>query len=300
MLVVNKILVPRDFSSVSSRVLRHGFALAAKMEAQLDVLHVTNRADSPYPAHDLPAVRDELRQAGVAAEALRSVIVEGVTRQGDDVAETIRAYADEEEVDLIAVGTHGRRGPRRVLLGSVAEAVVRRADRPVLTVRGEGEQATARPGQIERILVPVDFSEYALEASRVAVEWGRLFDAQVDLLHVLTKNSEFALSAEDPQAPSEADGGLEARARRALLAMRKNMNALNVPIDTHVQAGSATDTIHEFVEAQDADFVVMSTHGRTGMERFLLGSVAETVVRSVPCPVLTVRAFGRSIRALSS
>lgn len=302
MLVVNKILVSRDFSDVSDRVLYHGIALAAKMKARLYVLHVADQQDGPYPGRDLPAVRAELRQAGaISEEALESVVIEGVTRQGDNVADTVCQYADEQGIDLIALGTHGRRGLQRILLGSVAEAVIRRAGCPVLTVRGEGTSDVEASSQIERILVPVDFSEYAREASRVAMEWAKLHDAQVDLLHVVTEDSLSPLASKrESQSLDEDDPRPKTRARRALMRIGREVGALNVPIKVHVRTGRPASTIVEFVEACDTDFLITSTHGRTGLQRFLLGSVAETVVRSVPCPVLTVKAFGRSIRALAS
>ena len=299
MVVVDRILVPHDFTPASARVLPHGLALAAKMRARLYVLHVTDRSDAPYPARDLPAVRERLQRAGVASEkALRAVHIEGVSRKDGGVAETIHRFADEETIDLIALGTRGRRGPRRVLLGSVGEAVIRRAERPVLALRGEGAGAPPAPGTLDRILVPVDFSEHAQEAARVAAEWARFFDAQVDLLHAVTDGS-----APPPEQGASGSGGGDAgpkkRARRALATLGRGLGALGVPVAVHVRTGGAASTINEFVEAKGTDFIVMSTQGRTGIARFLLGSVAEAVIRHVPCPVLTVRTYGRSIRALA-
>jgi nucleotide-binding universal stress UspA family protein len=300
MLVVNKILIARDFSDASARVLRHGLALAAKMQAQLHVLHVTNRTDSPYSARDLPAVRDELRAAGVASEeALMAVPIIGVSQKDGGVADTIHRYAQAEDIDLIALGTHGRAGAGRLWRGSVAESVIRRAKRPVLTVRGDGNGQTVGPGQVERILVPIDVAEYVPETGKVAVEWARLYDAQVDLLHVVT-------GASPPPVPDETDDagepeeGPEQRARRALMDIGRTVSALGVPMEVHVRTGTPGPTITNFMEARGTHLVVMSTHGRTGMERFFLGSVAEAVIRHGGCPVLTVRASGRSIRALNT
>lgn len=299
MLIVNKILIARDFSDASARVLRHGLALAAQMKAQLHVLHVTDRTDRPYSARDLPAVRDELRVAGVATEeALRRVPIVGVSQKDGGVVDTIHQYAETEDIDLIALGTHGREGAGRLWRGSVAEVVIRGAKRPVLTVRGDGDGQTVGPGQIERILVPIDVAEYVPETGKVAVEWARLYDAQVDLLHVVTGSS--------PPAPDQTDDagepeeGPEQRARRALMDIGRTMSALGVPMEVHVRTGTPGPTITNFMEARGTHLVVMSTHGRTGVERFFLGSVAEAVIRHGGCPVLTVRASGRSIRALNT
>lgn len=296
---VNRILVPHDFTPASARVLPHAFALAAKMKARFYVLHVTDRSDAPYPARDLPAVRKKLRRAGVAsAEALHAVPIEGRSRKDGEVAETICQFADEEEIDLIALGTRGREGARRFLLGSVGETVIRRAERPVLALRGEGAGAPPVPGTLDRILVPVDFSEHAQEASRTAAEWARFFDAQVDLLHVVTGRSA-PPPGQASSVPNEEHAGSEKKARRALATMGRELGALGVSVAVHARTGAAAPMITEFVEAEETDFIVMSPRGQTGLKRFLLGSVAEAVIRHVPCPVLTVRTYGRSIRALA-
>ena len=299
MLVVNKILIARDFSDASARVLRHGLALAAKMKAQLHVLHVTDRTDQPYSARDLPAVRDELRAAGVATEEdLRAVPIVGVSQKDGGVVDTIHQYAETEDIDLIALGTHGREGAGRLWRGSVAEAVIRGAKRPVLTVRGGGGGQTVGPGQIERILVPIDLAEYVPETGKVAVEWARLYNAQVDLLHAVTGGSPPASDQTDDAG--EPEEGPKQRARRALMDIGRTVSALGVPMEVHVRTGAPGPTITNFMEARGTHLVVMSTHGRTGVERFFLGSVAEAVIRHGACPVLTIRASGRSIRALNT
>jgi nucleotide-binding universal stress UspA family protein len=280
MLSVDTILVARDFSPVSRRALRMGLGLAAKMRATLHVLHVYEDWKSDHPTRDLDDVQEELVQAGFTADRpLQSVSVRAAERQGTEVAPTILRYAEEEDVDLLVLGTRGRNGVKRVLVGSVAEAVIRRSDRAVLTVRERGDEITL--GDIDRILVPVDFSERAVESTRVAVEWAELLDARTDLLHVVDEWS----------VPSKA-------ARSRLLAFAKDSCGFDVSVDLHVERGGVGHTITEFANTQNTDLVVLSTHGGPGLKRSLLGSVTETVTRSVDCPVLTVRPSGRSIRAI--
>lgn len=303
MLTINNILVPRDFSAVSDQALRHGFALAAHMGATLHVLHaeVPHAAENREtydsdPTSDLDSIREELTRAGAAPEeALDSVSLVGSMRRDVAAAPAILRYAADEEVDVIVLGTHGRRGASRILLGSVAEEVVRRADRPVLTVRGEEDPPDSVPGPVDRLLVPVDFSEHAQEATRVAKEWAALYEAQIDLLHVVEENLHPAFYVGGVQSAYDADPNIEEKVRDELTAFADEVGGPDVPIDVHAGPGSAAPTIAEFVEENDVDLVAMSTHGRTGMERFFLGSVAEKVVRHVPCPVLTVKAFGRSL-----
>lgn len=282
MVSVDAILVARDFSPVSRRASRMGLGLAAKMRASLHVLHVFETKKKAHPTQDLDVMRGELAESGFSSEqSLTAVPILPAEQQGSAVAPTILQYAEEEDVDLIVLGTHGRGGMKRVFIGSVAETVVRRADRAVLTVRGEAGEDAAAPGGIDRILAPVDFSERATEATRVAMEWAELYDAQTDLLHVLE---------DDQDVPS-------ARARSQLVDFAKDRSRFDVPINLHVERGNAGDVIAHFANTRETGLVVMATRGRTGFKRSVLGSVTETVVRNTICPVLTIRPSGASIRA---
>jgi len=303
MLTISNILVPRDFSPVSDRALRQALVLAAHRGATIHVLH----AEVPYaaerrekyesdPTAGIEELRDALHRAGAVSEAaLNAVTVTGAVRRDVAAAPSILRYAADEGVDLIALGTHGRRGASRILLGSVAEEVVRRADRPVLTVRGEDESVS---GVIRRILVPVDFSKYARNATRVAKEWAALYGAKVDLLHVVEETLHPAFYVGGVQSVYDADPNIEEKVRKRLTTIAEEVGGPDVPTEVHVKGpGTAAPVVAEFVDEHDVDLVTMSTHGRTGLERFFLGSVAEKVVRHVSCPVLTVKAFGRSLVA---
>lgn len=300
MLNIKDILVARDFSSVSNRALRHGLALAARTGARLHILHAevlhdhSEGEERPAPAQGLDDLRTALKETGdLSAEALDAVSVVEVVRRDVAPAPAILRYAADEEVDLLVMGTHGRRGPSRVLLGSVAEEVVRRARQPVLTVRGE-EGPSAPPETLARILVPVDFSDYSRKALRHAREWASLYGARIDVLHVIEETLHPAFYVGGVRSIYDAEPNIEDKVRRKLEEFVGQNGADQTP-RVHVMPGSAASAISEFVEEQGIDLVCMSTHGRTGMERFFLGSVAEKVVRHVRCPVLTVKAFGTSL-----
>jgi nucleotide-binding universal stress UspA family protein len=306
MLTIENILVARDFSSVSDRALRYGFDLAARTGATLHVLHAEvlhepeSRSDGGCsPAKGVPALRDELKDEGIVpADALDAVsVVEGV-RRDVSAAPALLTYAAEEDIDLIAMGTHGRRGPSRILLGSVAEEVVRRSDRPVLTVRGRTDDGRTVPtGQIRRVLVPVDFSDYSRAALRQAHAWAALYDAQVYVLHVVEETLHPAFYVGGVRSIYDVEPDLDEKVHEKLRAFVANTLDTPGAVETRVASGAAPSAIAEFVEEHDMDLVALSTHGRTGMERFFLGSVTEKVVRHVTCPVLTVKAFGRSLVA---
>jgi len=301
MLSLDNLLVARDFSSVSDHALRHGLDLAARTGATLhvlhaDVLHGGDGGDRPAPADGLDALREEMKeQSSAPAAALDAVSVVEATRRDVAPAPALLRYAADEAIDLIAMGTHGRRGPSRILLGSVAEEVVRRSDVPVLTVRGEDDDRPAPVAPLDRILVPVDFSDYAREALRTAVEWADLYDARIDLLHVVEEDLPAAFYVGGVQSIYDVEPDLEDKVHDRLTDFVSGVMDPTDGIRPHMRTGSAASSIVEFVDEQDVDLVALSTHGRTGLERFLLGSVTEKVVRHVHCPVLTVKAFGQSL-----
>lgn len=304
MLSIDNILVARDYSSVSDRALASALDLAARTGAALHVLHAEvlhaledEKQDSAAPTDGVDRLRDALQDARtVSPGALESVPVVGETRRDVAPAPAILQYASEEDVDLIALGTHGRRGPSRILLGSVAEEVVRRADQPVLTVRREDEEEPSpRPDSIKRILVPIDFSEYSQEALAHAKEWAALYGAQVDVLHVIEETLHPAFYVGGVRSIYEAQPNIEEKALAEMGTLVDETAGPDVETNLHVGPGDAGSAISDFADEQGSDLVTMSTHGRTGMNRFFLGSVAEKIVRHVRCPVFTVKAFGRSL-----
>ena len=308
MLNIDDILVARDFSSVSDRAVRHGLDLAARTDATLHLLHaevlheIEDRGeDRPSPADGLDAFRDRLKKDGAASpEALDAVSIVEVTRRDVSPGPALLNYADDENIDLILMGTHGRSGPGRLLLGSVAEEVVRRARQPVITVRGKEEGRTPVPGVIDRILVPVDFSEHSREALRTAHEWATLYDAEIDVFHVVVQDLHPAFYQGGVTSIYDVEPDLDEKVRAKLMEFVQEVLGTTEGVEAHMATGSAPSAITEFVAENETDLVCLSTHGRTGLKRFFLGSVAEKVVRHVNCPVLTVKAFGKSMVSVAA
>ena len=304
MLSINNLLVARDFSSVSDRAVRYAFDLAARTGAILhvlhaEVLHEAGDGDDRSLSDDLEGLREELKETGaLPPEAVNTVRIKEATRRDVSPGPAIMNYAAEADVDLIALGTRGRRGARRILLGSVAEEVVRQADRPVLTVRGaEDEEPVHAPESIDRILVPVDFSEHAREAMQTAKEWAALYDARIDALHVVPEKLNPAFYVGGVKSIYDMHPDIEEKVQKRLDAFLAETGGPAVDIHSRVQVGNAAPDIVEFVGENEVDLVMMSTHGRTGLDRFLLGSVSEKVIRHVRCPVITMKAFGQSLLA---
>jgi nucleotide-binding universal stress UspA family protein len=203
-------------------------------------------------------------------------------------APALLRYAEEHAIDLIVMGTHGRSGLRRMLLGSVAEEVVRWAPCPVLTVRANGPTVD----EIASILVPVDFSESSKAAVRQAVRLARLFGARLDLLHVgetvpvpAFYDTGFIVYEYGPQFAEHALEQLHGLVDDELAG--DPGAALEVRV--HVGVGQSPSVIVKEAERLGSGLIVMGTRGLSGLKHLLLGSVAERVLRLARCPVLVTK-----------
>jgi nucleotide-binding universal stress UspA family protein len=207
-----------------------------------------------------------------AERALRRQGIEGCTKLcvGDPVAAILR-HASPDKADLLAMATHGRSGLRRLLMGSVAEEVVRHAAIPLLVSRPRCRMEGWSH------VVALDGSPQAEAVLDDIVPLTRLLGATLHLLHV---ESDIALSGVLPEARSYLER-LAAQAR-----------ARAVPVKVAVRRGGPGREIMRYASEVRAGLVAMATHGRTGLNRAILGSVAEAVLRKVSCPVLLRRVNG--------
>jgi nucleotide-binding universal stress UspA family protein len=282
MITLNHVLVPHDFGDTSKTAMDYAISLARMFDAVLDVLHVRDRADTVIPSQFPRELYEEL-ETTVRERLLRITELDEAKpsldfhlRSGTVHAEILR-FAREQQTDLIVMGTHGRGAVAHAVMGSVAETVVRTAPCPVLTVR-KPPRAYVAPN----ILVPTDFGV----ASDSALSYGRTlahtFGGRLHVLHVM-ENYFMRPIVADPRA-------LETAARRQLCERltpgdRDTLGATaTLEVSDHPAAA-----IVEYAKASDIDFIVMGTHGRQSIERLLTSSVAEHVVRTASCPVLTVR-----------
>lgn len=297
---VEKVLCPTDFSPCAGQALEVAVLVARSFGAELHVLHgiVLHAADPHSATYHLPNLEEieatlqrtatSALAADIAPHADGTLRIVEAQRRAPFADEAILAYAEEIGADLIVMGTHGRRGLSHLLLGSVANEVVRRAACPVMTVRAQEQTAHLRA--IERILVPIDFSgteDAALGAARdLAVAW----TAELDVLHVLEETVMPAFYAAgitslrqlDPEIPSRCQAEMQRRLAR--------LGDVPRAVTTHVREGKVAHEIVAFARERNSDLIILATAGRTGVERLLLGSVAEKIVRLAPCAVLVVRA----------
>lgn len=298
MLSIDRILWPTDLSQGAERALPHAAALADWHDADLHVLNVREGAPDvqaemkeafPLSSGDLADVIDKTSppSQSVDPNAL-SLVQEQVDEEAP--AESIVSYVEAHGVDLVVMGTHGRRGLRRLLIGSVAETVLRTAPCPVLMVRADEEGATA--WNVQNVLAPVDFSEASTAAVKHARELALTYGAKITLLHAVEEvmyPSAYGMEMADIPGPEVVDRVEDGLAEMA----REEIGYEHVVVESVL--GYASSAILNHVEANDVDLIVIATHGRSGLERFLLGSVTERVIRRASVPVFVVKSFGKSL-----
>lgn len=288
------ILVPTDGSTGAEVAAQHGVALATAFDSQVHFLSVVDERSYSSTLADLdPAIGDQRaafeQQATEAVQALEETVTESSVTCHTAVEhgvpyETILSYADEHAVDLISMGTHGRTGLDRVLLGSVTERVVRTSDVPVLTSRLESDDRAS----YDRILIPTDGSEAATAAIDHGIAIAERYDATIHALSVVDTGSLAGAYDAGPGIPNLLKT-LKEGCEQAVADVEDKCEPSDLDVVTEVAQGTPYRTIRNYIDDAGIDLIAMGTHGRTGLERYLLGSVTERVVRTSDAPVLTVR-----------
>jgi nucleotide-binding universal stress UspA family protein len=303
MMQIKNILFPTDFSLCANQALVHALYLTRKYHANLHMVHtiVLPENDSSIEAYNFTKMEEIRTWAKENAKnqmtsdlkkyKVDDLVIKQLQCHSTSAAPTILEYASEKDIDVIVMGTHGRRGLEHLLLGSVAEKVVRLAPCPVLTIHEQKENLPIET--IERILVPIDFSDYSLKALKYATELAVSYAARLQVLHIVEEivQPSFYLSSTIPMFDLIPE--IKEKSKEAMERVLDESKGPKVTTDIHVIEGHAARDIIKFAANHDSDLIVISTHGLTGIEHLLFGSVAEKVVRMAPCPVFTVKAFGK-------
>jgi nucleotide-binding universal stress UspA family protein len=300
MTTLHRLLVGLDGSPLAETILGAAAGLAARLHAEVTLLHV-------IPVPERPAVPDpeaaldrmlaeETRRArryleDVARRLARDgLAVRTVVAAGEPAAEIVR-YAEQARIDLIALATHGRTGVGRWLHGSVAEAVLHTATVPLLLLRPPREGA-APTFALRRLVAPVDGSPTAEAALPVAEDLARHLGVPLVLLRVV-EPIDLAFGA-DPYGGAYVDQArileeLRKAAEGYLATLAARLRGRGIVVETLAPVGAAVDTILGVAREDPASLLVLGTHGRTGWRAVALGSVARRVVLAAEVPVLVVR-----------
>lgn len=292
---IQRILLATDFSSWARSAEEYASSLAASWRAHLTVMSVLEFPPGLNP--DYPVNQQYLTDRTRETSEQLAEFKQRLAPRGIDVStriatglpsEQVVAAAQVEESDLIVVGTRGKTGLAHVLLGSTAERVIRTAPCPVLAVHQAKDGTTHAGGGIglDRILVPIDFSDCSLDALEYAAVVARQAKASLELLHVLEPVSyglDFTLGrAEEREQKRE-------RMTKRLHDLSAALAAAGLTVKHHLRGGMPVDSILDAARTLPSDLIVMGTHGRRGLSHVMAGSVAEAVLRRAVCPVLTVR-----------
>jgi nucleotide-binding universal stress UspA family protein len=288
-------LCPVDFSEFSRRALHHARAVARWYEARLTVLYVhpdlsTEMLPVALGVRDRDQLMTELKEFTAAASD--GVPIDLRVEEGTNVHHQILRAAESIDADLLVLGSHGRSGFERLLLGSVTEKILRKAPCPTLVVPRRAPDATGdEVVQYKRILCPVDFSDRSLRAVEYALMRAQERASELTLLHVIEVPPELeafplagAFDREAFRAAAEADG----LGRLATLIPDAARDYCTIaPLVRH---GSAPTEILAAASERHSDLVVMGGTGRGVLDVVVFGSTAARVSRNAACPVLVTRA----------
>jgi nucleotide-binding universal stress UspA family protein len=272
------ILCPIDFSDISALGLQFANALAQCSQARLTVLFADPFLPPPYFTHGrLEEVRQQLEDSKKEAERSLKEFVEttlgaGAVPHDLQVVEAlavdgILSVAAETSADLIAMGTHGRSGVNRLMLGSVAERVLRGSKIPVLTVRPGTKELDSSPA-INNIVCPVNNSEVARRSLHYAAQMAQCFGAELTVLHVKEPDGKEAIDDLCAWVPSET---------RSLCSIREM-----------TRDGEAAQEIVAVASELSCDLLVIAARHRRFFDSTIIGTTTVRVVRHAPCAVFTV------------
>lgn len=281
---MRRILAATDFSARSQRAVRRAGLLARQSGAELILLHVV---DDDQPAHLAELERSEaskiLAEKLQCIAELRDIRCRHVVTAGDAFDGILRS-AETASADLVVMGAHRKQLLRDIFVGTTIERVVRTGIRPVLMVNREA----ARP--YVRVLAAVDMSDASARALQSARTLGFFDNAHLSIVHAfeaLAKSTMFI--ADVPQERIDAYVAQEQSRTIAELAAFLQANGCgDLPWSLRVEEGDPFQTISRAVEETHPDLVVVGTHGRSGIAKVLLGSVAEEVLRSLEVDILAV------------
>jgi nucleotide-binding universal stress UspA family protein len=274
---IKRILAATDLDECATRALEHAKVLSRQFEAEITMVHAvaSYTPAEPFPvwiatdgdgaqqkaAHDAIDEYQRIHLTGFPASA--------PVLEAGDPATAILATSRSRESDVIVMGTHGRTGLERALLGSIAERVIHDSEKPVLTVR---PGVSAGEPRFRRILCPVNYTSLAAKALRHALLLASAFEAELTVLHLIESDS----------------GDIEAELDR----LREWIG--DVPMSTHasllVHRGDPATQVNEYARQNEVDLLVLGAQRKKRGTRSVLGSTTDRVTRHAPCAVLTVPA----------
>lgn len=292
-----KILFATDLSDASNRALPFAESIARKFSAKLYVCHALDFTTAGlYDASLLviPARTKELREdvKQKITDLMRGsrvpwepLIVEG------DPALAVADAADANGVDLIVAATHGRSGLTRVLLGSVAERLLHAAHRPLMTIRTSTSEASGfESWPLRRILVGCDFSPDSATALEYAMSLAQEFESELHLLHAIEPTIYSHMDATAGAIAADLERAVEKTVKQKLEALVPKEVRAWCSVTTAFASGESHSEILKYAQQHSVDLIITGLRGHGLLDRMLIGSTTDRLVRKSRCPVLAVEA----------
>jgi nucleotide-binding universal stress UspA family protein len=290
-----QILCPIDFSEFSLRALDHAAAIARQYEARLTVLYVFTNLQGV----DLPPIAmedsDRERLTGemkrFTGHLPRETRLELRILEAPDVHHEILAQVAAAHADLLVIGSHGRSGFERLLLGSVTEKLLRKASCPAMVVPKQAPDTIVdEPVHYRKILCPVDFSDASIRTLGYATGLAREYGADLLVVHVIEVPPELHESPLSPDFSVErVRAAAEANCLRRLRALVSPGARQGWTVGTSVQEGVPYREVLKIASENKTDLIVMGVQGRGAIDLMVFGSNTVRVMRAATCPVLIVR-----------
>ena len=301
-LSIQNIIVPIDFSKMSVQAIQIAKRLARRFAASIHLAHVRHSnypVDFVAPAppivpfsfmpyeHDRErSVLNELRAAARRC-GLSSATCHVLT--GGPPFDEICRLAQRIPADVVVMPTHGRTGLKHVFLGSTAERIVQHSSCPVLVTRGTAlESKNSQRFRIRTILVPVDFSNCSRDGLRYAIGFAKEFGAKIILLHATYLGYIYSTEGKAIYDIPGLQKAARKKAERRMRELTRLVQLGGVRFEAVFTEGSPALDICAFAKDHGIDLIITSTHGLTGFQHVLIGSIAESVVRHARCSVLVV------------
>ncbi len=298
MISMKKILFPTDFSECADHALVWAIMLAKNFEAELTMLHavvlhgddVGEEVYSRFPDLD-QVVETLIENADTRLETSipdkGEVNIRQAVRRGVSASEEILEFVEQEGTDLITIGTHGRSGLGKFLMGSVADRVIRHCSCPVLAVRC-GDGPPPERVDIRSILLPIDFSDHSEFAARYAFALAGTIGAELRVVHVIDQTVHPSFYAVGKESLLELDPDLQSRAEAAIDDFLRDVSG-GIPYEKEIVEGNpAAEIARLSMEGRDC-LIVIASHGAGGLERLMMGSTTEKVVHMTECPVMIIK-----------
>lgn len=282
----SRILVTLDGSDLAEAALPAATEITDVLGGRMTLLNVCGLSEGNCDIYQsyLDMMAREI--SGGSRGKVSAVVVRG------SAADEIIKYIKENKITLTVMATHGRSGISNWVIGSVAERVVREANRPVLLLRSQGKCTVSAEGILNRIIVPLDGSRMGEAALRFVVPMALKAKSEIVLLHIVEREYHFAAAVDTyVQIPYTEDEmkPLREKAQSYLDGVARRLEKKGLKVRKEIREGKPAESIIDYVGQSGIGTIAMSTRGRTGISRWVLGSVTDKIVHSSCARVMVVR-----------